>query len=101
MKVSKETRNLIYKAALIEFDSSVAVRAKHQIYNTTLCRGLCGCLIDSAWKITNTSIIDYPEVTKHEPAIHEIYWFPRDTQEDINVRRNILLSAIAETNPNT
>lgn len=101
MKVSKEIRNRIYKGALIEFDNSVTERAKHPIYNNTLCRGLCGCLRDSAWEITNNSNIDYPEITKYEPAIHEMYWFPRYTQENVDIRRKILLDAIEETNPNT
>ena len=98
MKVDKHIRNRIYRVALTEFDNSVTVSKSLCIY--TVCRGLCGCLRNATWTVCGKTNVEYPEVMKHEPKEYDLYWFPRKTQEDIDVRREILLIAIAETEPN-
>ena len=91
-----KVRHAIYVKALTLFDEEVYKRKKETwFYN---CRGICGCLGDAAFALGYYKYDpEYPEIEKHNPNNDYIYWFPRQTQEDIDVRRKILIDAIKET----
>jgi len=106
----KEERHTIYILALECYRKAVYAQIQ---------RGLCSAIYNAIFKIYNNTpeaqesykwdvncyadpyngMEGYPEILKHKPISHGIYWFDRYDIEGINKRIAILEEAIQLTHP--
>lgn len=94
---SKEDKHRIYKAALLNYKEAIENR-----YDVGLCYAIYSAFPElnptSLSKAQKIELKDFPEIIKHEPALHDAYWFPTS---NTSARIDILTKAIAETSDDT